>query len=469
MMQFRTQGSGLREKGLLQGWWNRLAMMLFISLSAEFCVLNWAHGAFEDIGTGARGTALGSNYVSMGDDVLSLMYNPAALARVHQKQITTEYSRLYTGLSDGSSLSQYYLGYGQPIQWGGTLAMGVKQFKLDSLYTERTLSLGYGEWITPKVAIGGALKQLYHSFGVPSMVVDNNGNIQSGTPNFFAQNGNSNTAYSADLGVLYHMTERRTLGVSIQDINEPNIALNPADHEIVPRKVQMSLAYAAERRLTLGAGLMNEQGLSNEQDYTWTGSAEKSWKLSEGDEIAVRGSLATGSREFQQGVVGAGYRINSIELDYAFVFNLSGMTPGNTMGTHRFSLTYQFGPVGVPAKTKAEPKPKPPKQSEMPEGYEPPAKPVPPRQVLPRDVEIQITPEEIEGQPTPLKVEDFSIGVVFDSDYDGVADDQDQCPDTPFGVKVDERGCAATQLDSHGNPLPKKVEIEFLPLIEGEK
>ena len=71
----------------------------------------------------------------------------------------------------------------------------LKQFSLDNLYKERTLSLGYGEWLTSDIALGGALKQLYHSFGAPNMVVDDNGNVQSGNPSFFAQNGNSNTAY----------------------------------------------------------------------------------------------------------------------------------------------------------------------------------------------------------------------------------------------------------------------------------
>jgi OOP family OmpA-OmpF porin len=30
---------------------------------------------------------------------------------------------------------------------------------------------------------------------------------------------------------------------------------------------------------------------------------------------------------------------------------------------------------------------------------------------------------------------------VMDSDYDGVPDDRDKCPDTPLGAKVDEFGC----------------------------
>src|ERR1019366_791695 len=78
---------------------NRKLKITGLILSILYCLLSpfAVFAAFEDIGTGARGTALGSNYVSMGDDVMSLAYNPASLARVQQKEITSEYSRLYAG------------------------------------------------------------------------------------------------------------------------------------------------------------------------------------------------------------------------------------------------------------------------------------------------------------------------------------------------------------------------------------
>lgn len=45
----------------------------------------------------------------------------------------------------------------------------------------------------------------------------------------------------------------------------------------------------------------------------------------------------------------------------------------------------------------------------------------------------------------------LSTSRVPDSDCDGVPDDRDACPDTPRGVKVDERGCP---LDSDGDGVP---------------
>lgn len=43
--------------------------------------------------------------------------------------------------------------------------------------------------------------------------------------------------------------------------------------------------------------------------------------------------------------------------------------------------------------------------------------------------------------PAPVKPKPEPVAEVKDSDGDGVPDDQDKCPNTPKGAKVDERGC----------------------------
>lgn len=302
----------------------------------------WA--AFEDTGTGARQTALGAASVAAADDVFSLMVNPAGLARIRRQEAGADYSRLYMGLSDGSMISQSFLGYARPVQWGGTLAAGWSRFGVSGLYSERTLSVGYGEWITSRVAAGIAVKQLHHGFEPPSLSVDDSGTAQSASPSFFAQNGASRNAYSADIGFLIKASPRHTVGVSVQDLNEPDIALSSNDHEIVPKTWRLGLAYEMPRQLKLMAGLSRRQNLSNRQETTWTGAAEREWKLSELRSLAARGSLSSAPRQFQQMVLGAGYRTGALVFDYAFQFNFSGVVLGDTAGTHRLSLRYSFGP-----------------------------------------------------------------------------------------------------------------------------
>jgi OOP family OmpA-OmpF porin len=49
----------------------------------------------------------------------------------------------------------------------------------------------------------------------------------------------------------------------------------------------------------------------------------------------------------------------------------------------------------------------------------------------------------------------FNFGKLKDSDKDGVADKYDKCPDTPFGVKVDENGCP---VDTDGDGVPDYMD-----------
>ena len=48
--------------------------------------------------------------------------------------------------------------------------------------------------------------------------------------------------------------------------------------------------------------------------------------------------------------------------------------------------------------------------------------------------------EKAKATPEPVRVEAAPV-VVLDADKDGVVDDEDKCPDTPEGVKVDREGC----------------------------
>ena len=56
---------------------------------------------------------------------------------------------------------------------------------------------------------------------------------------------------------------------------------------------------------------------------------------------------------------------------------------------------------------------------------------------------------------TPAGVGVNEVGCSIDSDGDGVPDDIDQCPNTPAGVKVDEVGCP---LDSDGDGVPDYLD-----------
>jgi hypothetical protein len=242
---------------------------------------------------------------------------------------------------------------GVPLKSAGTFALGWKQLSLDSLYSERTVSLGYGQWLTPRWAIGAALKQLAHTFATPASVVDDNGNIQNNVPSLFSQNGASKSAFSADAGLLYHLADRQLLGFCIQDINQPNVALDARDEDVVPSTLRWGWAYQSARQLSVTAAMHTRQDPSNTRDYMAAAGLEKGWITRGTGTLIARGALALGTREIRKVSTGFGYRFQAFQWDYAFVFDLSGLDLGATAGTHRFSVNYRFGSEPSPATTPA--------------------------------------------------------------------------------------------------------------------
>ena len=77
-----------------------------------------ARAAYEDVGVGARVTGLGHAYTAVADDAYAVYYNPAGLGFLDRPELSTTYSRLLTGLSDGTNLQNSFLTYARPIAGG---------------------------------------------------------------------------------------------------------------------------------------------------------------------------------------------------------------------------------------------------------------------------------------------------------------------------------------------------------------
>lgn len=300
-----------------------------------------AHAAFEDNGTGARPVALGNAYSALGDDILSLYYNPASLARIQQPEISTEYSRLYTGLSDGSNLGQYLFSAGIPML-GGVVGVGWKQLNLADLYQERTLTIGYGRWLNTHIAIGISAKQLHHAFEAPSTTVDDNGNELPGTPSLFTEKGTGSSVMTGDAGLLYRLGRYQWLGVSALNLNAPNVALDEAASDHVARTYRAGWAYQDTHKFSVASEFEYEDAPDSYKDKHLSIGTEKGWDLNELNAVFVRGAFTGGTRQLRRISSGAGLKLGALVIDYAFVFDLSGVAIGQTMGTHRLSLSYRF-------------------------------------------------------------------------------------------------------------------------------
>ncbi|MBK8575542.1 MAG: hypothetical protein IPN90_07665 [Elusimicrobia bacterium] len=118
--------------------------------------------AFDEFPVGARPAALGEAFTAVADDVHSLYYNPAGLASLYRSEVTAYYARPFPGLSDQSKTAQTFVGAALPLpadgRWGG-FGVGYHEFRVDSLFKERTITLAYGRpFLSDRLALGVGLK-----------------------------------------------------------------------------------------------------------------------------------------------------------------------------------------------------------------------------------------------------------------------------------------------------------------------
>jgi hypothetical protein len=302
--------------------------------------------AFDEFPVGARPAAMGEAFTAVADDVHSLYYNPAGLASLYRPEATAYYARPYPGLSDQSKTAHTFVGAALPIpkdgRWGG-LGIGYQEFRVDSLFKERTVTLGYGRsFFSDRLALGMGLKQLSRLFGETSDTQNAFSGEDPGNRTFAEdpvfQNGHEKSALGIDLGTLYALFPRVRVGLSLENVNRPDLGLvqkNP-----LPMVTRLGAVYDKTYG-KVGAEVSHRTFLSGQSDTRLHLGGERQWGFKRYGLLSLRGGAAMGGRDYRQVNLGAGYEVNGMVLDYVFTIPM-GAADG--MGNvHNVSLSFKFG------------------------------------------------------------------------------------------------------------------------------
>lgn len=324
---------------------NPAAVFLFITLAA----LAPAYAAFEDLGFGARAPGMGDAFTGVADDISSIYYNPAGLSSLERPKALASHSILYTGLSDGSNLGLSAAAFTVPLASGRNGVMGVlwQQFALSGVYSERTAQLSWGYRFNShsryeKFSFGTSLKYLTHGFTRLDETFNavESGVLQNGNTDPVLAGSNSRSALDADLGALYRLNKRWTLGAALLNALQANVAFSTADKDKIPMKTRLGASYKS-LWLVLAADARLQRAPDGTMDKQVVFAAEKTFPSLDKGDVGVRASLGMGTREFRQATAGLSYKIQKIQLDYAFSLPLG--TVKDTAGNHKLALTYHFG------------------------------------------------------------------------------------------------------------------------------
>ncbi len=305
-----------------------------------------ARAAYEDVGVGARVTGLGHAYTAVADDVYSVYYNPAGLATLDRPEFGSTYSRLLTGLSDGSNIQNSFLGYAHPVDGGrrGTAGAAFNYFGVGGLYTESQFLGSYGRGLfarqnPDRYYVGGTVKYLNRRLGgtaVASNGLSNTGQTTGSIDPVLQTTSKGN--FDADLGFLWRIRPRWTAGLMIQHVMEPNVGFSETDK--LGRNIKLGGAYKTPFS-TLSGDVRFQSAPDGSTDKILAVAAEKWLPTLLHGSFGVRGALSLGSRDFRQLGIGLSYKISRMQFDYGFALPMSGLT--STSGSHRIGLNIRFG------------------------------------------------------------------------------------------------------------------------------
>lgn len=318
----------------------------FLAVLALVLAAAPARAAFEETGAGARAPGMGDAFTALADDAYAIHYNPAGLAQMERPQFAASYAKLYAGLSDGSDIGLSQLAYAHPLSRGrrGALGLSWERFSLSGLYQEQTLSAAYGRQALGgdgggKLYLGATGKYLMRSFtrGAEASNACSGVNCSLGADPVLS-GATSKGVPDLDLGLIYRFPRRLQAGLVLQHALAPNVAFSGTDK--LERGVNAGLAYKS-----LWMSLVGELKLHRAADGAMAKdaifAAERYFPTLEYGQFGLRGSLGIGSADWRQITIGASYRINKIQADYAYLLPVGGVQ--GQSGTHRVGLTFHFG------------------------------------------------------------------------------------------------------------------------------
>lgn len=305
---------------MLQGGIGSTGLRRTLGWILLFALVPFSFASFEDLEIGPRATGMGGAFVAQRDDATVLFYNPASLTSLRRLDLVLAHESMYTGLTDGSSLSRQVIALATPLRKGqwGSLGLGYNPFTLSGFYKEAAMRLAYAKKFGDRLSIGLGLSMLSVSYPANEFTPLN--------PVF--QTGNSKSATSLDLGALYARKAYR-VGLAILNLNEPDVGI------VHPNPV--------ERRILAGFAL--DRGRWN-----WNLSVGKvggDTKFKTGVEArflrnraVLRSGLGLGSRDFKNVAFGLGWQGGAYRIDYSLKLPMGALSG---LMSHQFGVGLRWG------------------------------------------------------------------------------------------------------------------------------
>lgn len=200
--------------------------IIILGIGISLVFLSW-HFSYACLG--ARPLSMGGAFVAVADDVHSSYWNPAGMANIKKVEFTImrtmnnrdciNYQEWFAGgvkIGDSAGIGGNYV---HDILWTYEEESNTgRNYVFDEKW--RVLSIGgYGSGIFKNTAFGINIRQINYTL----MTGTSTGLWLWGGGADFKETGYKTDSVGFDLGILHNLNEHFTIGMLVQDVNEPDI------------------------------------------------------------------------------------------------------------------------------------------------------------------------------------------------------------------------------------------------------
>lgn len=327
-----------------------LGAQLMLLLVASALVSNEARATkyaaeFLKLGVGARALGMGGAFVALADDASAGYWNPAGLAQLERGELLAMHSEQFGGLANHDFLS-----FAQPLEGDrhASVGIGLVRFSVDDIRVTRDAFQdlnGNGERDPGEPILTERFRtesDTEYALLLSYAREAGDGLFLGGNAKLLRQGLLDNTSFGLglDLGVLYRLRPELTLGGRLSDATGTRLSWDTGHSETVDPSLTVGARWSRELasvRGSITAG--GDVGLhfDNREAASQIGSGAFAGDLQGGLEywydhlLAARLGSDAGNL-----TAGAGVRVTSLSVDYAYLSN------EELDDTHRVSASFRF-------------------------------------------------------------------------------------------------------------------------------
>ncbi|MDW8055140.1 MAG: LysM peptidoglycan-binding domain-containing protein [Elusimicrobiota bacterium] len=278
-----------------------------------------------------------ANNIAKSYTVESVFFNPASLKNVVVPELALTYNLLYPKFTDKTELLNNSAVFVQKIRKNIGLGLGFNQFGVREWYVRDKFIF----------SVGGRLTELVPNFysGIKIVYSKETYSLDEYMrTNPVFSNGNEKSVVALNIGMLYYTDSFGDFGLTIENINRPNVGLYTVEY--LPVELNIGNAYYY-KNLTFYPGIKVE--IAEKIDYSFSLSGEYSLVLfNQKLQFLPSMGIIYGSRQLNKLLFG--FSLQTSQIKFTYGISVSPVSKLDIGHSQCLTLSYKFLPQPISVK-----------------------------------------------------------------------------------------------------------------------